>query len=381
MRIIDVDSHFYEPLGWLDEHFPKLANQLPPLSVGEFIFRFGTSDVLDAIPPDKRLADPMDLAPQIGEYLKSLPPIEKLDDLLGRDRAVCHPEDRLRRCDEQGIDVQFINNNWAHMPYMKAREIGRNDLASQVLEAYNTWASDLLHGYTDRLIPITFLELEDVGRAVEELRRMREAGSRAFTLKPAPVSRDRSLTHPDHEVLCSTSEELGMLVIFHVGPSGPAPLDPGWLANGGNPSTFNLLNMVQAPSAKLALAAMVFDGVFERHPKLVVIIEELGISWLPEFLERMDTLAKGRGRAPYDLPLLPSDYITRQVRVAALATTDALYPTLDRVSPELVVYSTDYPHPEGGKTPFETFSEQLSKATSDVREDFFGGSIARLVDL
>ncbi len=45
-------------------------------------------------------------------------------------------------------------------------------------------------------------------------------------------------------------------------PGAPAPLDPGWLANGGNPSTFNLLNMVQAPSAKLALAAMVFDGVF-----------------------------------------------------------------------------------------------------------------------
>ena len=172
-----------------------------------------------------------------------------------------------------------------------------------------------------------------------------------------------------------------MVVIFHVGPSGPAPLDPGWLANGGNPSTFNLLNMVQAPSAKLALAAMVFDGVFERHPRLVILVEELGISWLPEFLERLDILAKGRGRAPYTFPLLPSEYIARQVRVAALATTDKLYPTLERVPAELIVYSTDYPHPEGGSTPFETFSEQLSKASSEVREGFFGGSIARLVDL
>ncbi len=171
-----------------------------------------------------------------------------------------------------------------------------------------------------------------------------------------------------------------MVAIFHVGPSGPAPLDPGWLANGGNPSTFNLLNMVQAPRVVLALAAMVFDGVFERHPKLVVLVEELGISWLPEFLARMDTLAKGRGRAPYSFPLLPSEYIARQVRVAALATTDALYPTLDRIPPELVVYSTDFPHPEGGATPFETFSEQLSGASRSVREDFFGGSIARLVD-
>ncbi len=381
MRIIDVDSHFYEPLDWLDEHFPALAAQLPPLSVRDFVFRFGTSDVLDAIPPDKQLDDPMDLAPGIRAFLESMPPTEKLDELLGHDRAVCQPEERLRRCDEQGIAVQLINNNWAHMPYMKAREVGRPDLTTQVLEAYNSWAADLLHGYTDRLIPITFLELEDVGRAEAELRRMRVAGSRAFTIKPAPVSRDRSLTHPDHEVLWSTAEELGMVAIFHVGPSGPAALDPGWLANGGSPSTFHLLHQVQAPSAKLALAAMVFDGVFERHPKLVVLVEELGISWLPEFLARMDVLAKGRGRTPYKLPLLPSEYIARQVRVAALSTTDELYPTLDRIPPELVVYSSDYPHPEGGPTPFETFSEQLSMASREVREDFFGGSIARLVDL
>jgi predicted TIM-barrel fold metal-dependent hydrolase len=380
MRIVDVDSHFYEPLDWLDEHFPALAAQLPPLSIGDFIFRFGMSDVLDAIPPDLQPDDLMDLAPAIKPFLEALPPPgAKLEELVGR--AVCHPEDRLRLCDEKGIAVQLINNNWAHMPYMKAREVGRPDLATEVLEAYNSWAAGLLHGYTDRLIPITFLELEDVDRAIAQLRRMRDAGSRAFTIKPAPVSRERSLTHPDHEALWSAAEDLGMIAVFHVGPSGPAPLHPGWLANGGKPSTFSILNMVQAPSAKLALAAMVFDGVFERHPKLVILVEELGISWLPEFLERMDALAKGRGRVPYDFPLLPSEYITRQVRVAALATTDKLYPTLDRIASEIVVFSSDYPHPEGGKNPFETFTKQLADASSEVCEDFFGGSISRVASL
>ena len=243
-------------------HDPALAKQLPPLSVTDFIFRFGHSDVLEAIPPDKQLDDPMDLAPGLRPFLESLPPTEQLDDLLSRDRAVCQPEERLRRCDEQGIAVQLINNNWAHMPYMKAREVGRPDLASDVLEAYNTWAAGLLHGHTDRLIPITFLELDDVDRALAELHRMRQAGSRAFTIKPAPVSPDRSLTHPDHEPLWSAAEDLGMVAIFHVGPSGPAPLDPGWLANGGNPSTFNLLNLVQAPSAPDVYWAQHHNGIF-----------------------------------------------------------------------------------------------------------------------
>ena len=96
MRIVDVDSHFYEPLDWLDEHFPALAAQLPPLSISDFIFRFGMSDVLDAIPPDMQLDDPMDLAPALKPFLKGLPPASaKLDELVGR--AVCHPEDPARR--------------------------------------------------------------------------------------------------------------------------------------------------------------------------------------------------------------------------------------------------------------------------------------------
>jgi predicted TIM-barrel fold metal-dependent hydrolase len=381
VRIIDVDSHFYEPLDWLGENFPDLARQLPPPSITDFIFKFVASDVLQAIPPEQQLEDPMDLFPDLRGFLGSLPSPETLMKMYEKDRAVSHPEERIELCDDQGIELQFINSNWAHMPYIQAQEMGRPDLALQVLAAYNTWAGERLHGYTDRLVPITFLDLRDPDWALRELSRMREAGSRAFGIKPAPPSADRSLTHPDLEPVWSAAEDLGMVAIFHTGPSGPAQLNPGWLANGGEPTTFALLNLVQGPAVKLALAALIFDGVFERHPRLAVLVEELGISWLPEFLARIDQLAKGRGRAPYTLPLLPSEYIARQVRVAALATTDKLYPILDQVPEGLIVYSTDYPHPEGSPKPFEIFSEQLAEASNTVREQFFYGSAAEVLNL
>ena len=60
--------------------------------------------------------------------------------------------------------------------------------------------------------------------------------------------------------------------------------------------------------------------------------------------------------------------------------TDDVTPLLGQVPPEILVYSTDYPHPEGGKDPFRTFDEQLAGASTEVREQFFGGSIAALVD-
>ena len=109
-------------------------------------------------------------------------------------------------------------------------------------------------------------------------------------------------------------------------------------------------------------------------------VEELGVSWLPEFLEKIDALAKGRGRVPYELPLRPSEYITRQVRVAALSTTDDIAPLLDRIPTQILTYSSDYPHPEGGKQPFATFEAQLQGASPEQREQFFGGSISELMD-
>ena len=104
------------------------------------------------------------------------------------------------------------------------------------------------------------------------------------------------------------------------------------------------------------------------------------VSGLPEFLSKIDLLAKGRGRVPYELPILPSEYIVRQVRVAALSTTDDITPLLDQIPTEILAYSSDYPHPEGGKNPFATFDEQLEGASSEVREQFFGGAVAQLVD-
>src|SRR5262249_25122706 len=80
---------------------------------------------------------------------------------------------------------------------------------------------------------------------------------------------------------------------------------------------------------QIALAAMLIEGVFERHPRLVVMVQELGISWLPHFLETIDSVTVGpygaqfgMGAGDYALPLRPSEYMRRQVRVTPLASPD-----------------------------------------------------------
>ena len=70
MRIIDVDSHFYEPLDWLEESAPKLAEQLPPPSITDFIFQFVASDLIASIPEELMPSEPMDLLPGMKPFLR-----------------------------------------------------------------------------------------------------------------------------------------------------------------------------------------------------------------------------------------------------------------------------------------------------------------------
>lgn len=223
----------------------------------------------------------------------------------------------------------------------------------------------------DRLIPFTQIDLNDVPATIDEMTRMRQLGSRAFAIGESPVGLRspagssqlaRSMTYPDFEPLWSAAEDLSMAAIAHVG-FGRERIQFGWANSvASDLSTYSLLSLAIAPqlSPQLLLGALVLDGVLERHPRLTVIIEKLGISWLPHLLTVLDSavgrsqneqLSDGEVRpdyagAAYRLPLAPSEYLKRQIRVTPLVATEPLRPPLD-LAPEMLCFSSDYPHVEG----------------------------------
>ena len=96
---------------------------------------------------------------------------------------------------------------------------------------------------------------------------------------------------------------------------------------------------------------VVVGGVFERHPDLTILISELGIDWLPDLAEKLDGMAAG-GASPlvlgaYDLPLSPSEYIRRNVRISPLPQPHQLPVELLERLPGVAVFSSDFPHFEG----------------------------------
>lgn len=408
MRIIDVDAHVHEPVDWLERTDPGLAEQLGPparfIEIADALFGVH-NPAISLLPREQQPRAAWDTV--LPGFTRHLELTDERQPTRQRDLAgdpVCDPAARLKVCDVEGIDVQFLNPSFLVNPIVQAARAGRPDLIPRIRQTWNRWAMELVHGHTDRLMPVAQVDWNDVPGAIAEMTRMRALGSRGFSLSESPVGvgrsgRDgrplaRSISHPDFEPIWSAAEDLGMAAIAHVGFSRER-IQFGWANNGASDlATYSLLSMAIAPQLgpQLLLGALALDGVLERHPKLLVIVEEVGISWLPHLVGVLDRavgrdarglLADGESRpdfagSAYRLPLAPSEYLRRQVSVTPLVVNEPLRPVLDHVPAELLCFSSDYPHVEGTASAVAICERQLAGCAPGVRETFYGGVAARI---
>jgi predicted TIM-barrel fold metal-dependent hydrolase len=384
MPVIDVDSHFEPADDWLDE-FPGLRAKLPdryPASDPRFAMRspemftwFVTDDLLRGVPREKRM--PLDRLVTPG--IRALYDPERGPE-AGYPGSDMHAPmvdvgARVRWLDEQGIDVQNVISGTA---YTLARAIEDPVLGMEALEAVNTWLSDRAADAVGRLMPAANVRFEDLDRAIRELTRMRERGSRTFLLPSEPTG-DIPPNHPDYDRLWSAVTDLGMVPIVHVGLS-PAIFHPAW-ANTDDPGIVRVISVSQpSQQALVFLNAVVLGGVFERHPTLTIVFAEHGIDWITPATLRMDVLATP-GFSPlllpdYSLPLSPAEYVRRNIRVTPLPVPHESPAATMEVFPELPIFSSDYPHMEGSPDPMGHYGAQLAGVSADARASFLGGNLA-----
>ena len=116
-------------------------------------------------------------------------------------------------------------------------------------------------------------------------------------------------------------------------------------------------------AAEVFITCLVMGGVFERFPRLRFGAIEFGASWLGPLCERLDRHAALLQKVGVQYPLLPSEYIRRNVRVTPqwAEPVDVL---VERYGiAESLVFSTDYPHIEGGRTPIDAFAAMTSRVS------------------
>jgi predicted TIM-barrel fold metal-dependent hydrolase len=382
--VLDVDAHFEPSPGWLDE-FPELRADLPEelpegdprfrMDTGEMFAYFVSDDLLRNVPPERRM--PIDRLVTPAMQIMFDPNRSEGVGYDGADqfKPMTDPAARVAWMDDVGITCQHVISGAG---YTLARAIDDPVLSRRALEAVNTWMTDAAAEHRERVRPVTSLRFDDLGWVVAELTRMRERGSRAFLVSAEPAGGIPPM-HPEFDKVWSAATDLGMIAHLHVGMN-PGLFHPAW-ANTDDPAIIRLISL-QNPhhSAQVFLTALVFGGVFERHPNLTVLVSELGIDWFPGWVEKIDGMA-GPGVSPlvvgeYRWPLTPREYVQRNVRISPIPAAHESPVTLMEQVPGVAVFSSDYPHYEGNPDPLAYYEKELRGLDDSTRGAFLGGAIA-----
>ena len=221
------------------------------------------------------------------------------------------------------------------------------------LQAHNRWLADFCERTPGRRAGIAQILLNDVDDACAEIRFVKEAGLLGGILLPGvpPNHQIAPLWSDVYEPVWSLCEELDVVVNHHSGGGLPVfdTSDPAARA----------VMLVEIPIyAHRALWALIFAGVFERHPRLKFVLTEQGTGWVPGTLANLDWFAKRMriptaaeyqfgGAAVEKLSLTPSEYFRRNCFVGASFLRPVESELRHDVGIDRIMWGSDYPHSEG----------------------------------
>lgn len=392
--IIDVDSHFQEPLDWLERIDADAAEAATPSDVFASFADAVVGEISSSMPGDAADNAARFLPPFAREFAKQFEGMtateiqqriadSPLADLLATPGGL-DPVQRLAHLDDEGIDHQIVNPGLGLVTLNRIRRHAPQ-YTQRAMAAYNTFAADAVDGHTSRLWPTTVVDLSDPDWSTAELNRMRARGSRSFLIYPIEPVAGKSLAHVDLDPIWHVAAEMGMAAIMHVG-AGNVKLDPGWANTGreelGDVAFLAWSQISQIP--QVGLTAMIAGGVFERHPELIVIVEEFGIEWVPGWLRWIENIVDvdviRMMMGGWNLPAKPSDYVRRNVRISPLRG-QPVDVVLDELDDTILVFGSDFPHPEGSRTAVSDFASVLASADAETNADFFGATMARSLGL
>ncbi len=108
---------------------------------------------------------------------------------------------------------------------------------------------------------------------------------------------------------------------------------------------------------------------------------EQGAVWVPSWMRQMESAFEAFARHEQrlrDLSLRPSEYVRRQMKFTPYPTEDVGW-IIDQAGAETVMFSSDYPHVEGGRRPIERFERSMSEVGEPSRRAFYHDNFAELI--
>lgn len=298
--------------------------------------------------------------------------LRKNYEALGAFRA----DDRPKTLDYLGFASQLVFTT-ACLSNFGLEQMGEVELAVESARAHNRMMTEFC-SVDRRLLATGYVPLVDRARAPELAREAISLGAKAIIV-PSRHPPGFSPSHLELDPLWALLQEAGLPVLFHVG--GQEKMHRDYLENGlpyvkdfhGGDENFTSLTFMAIPlSVWQTLSALVIDGVFDRFPRLKWGAIELGASWLPSLMHFLDSgvAAFGREERLQKLSAKPSDILRRQLRVTPYPHEDARW-IIENSGEDMILFSSDFPHVEGGRNPLKRFNDSLAGVSETVKRKFY----------
>lgn len=375
----DADSHIMELPDFLKKYAdPKLRDEIPEVSYKASLV---TDEEVAVIVGQGSRHSPEHVAAQIALGDRLIESSKEIQALGAFDAA-----DRSRALDLLGFKKQLVfATHSVAMPFSPSSKI-TPELRYGATRAHNRHMADFCSG-DPRLLGVAIIPLDQPELAIAELDAALAAGLKAVWVPHRPPA-ERSPGHVDFDPFWARLAESGTPFLLHV---GGAPLQQArawmnngrglvadWMGGGENLRTKDIAILHQGPETFLSV--LLIDGVFERFPTLRGASVELGAGWVPSLLTRLDWVAKNwvradKGQTPFTRK--PSETLTSQMAFTPFVFEDVGV-LIDQSSPELYLFSSDYPHVEGGRDPIKRFEGFLGERSESVREAFYAENFLRI---
>jgi Amidohydrolase len=374
MRIVDSDQHLYERRTlWLDHIDPALRDEAIRIeddAVGTPRLRWrGQALGIAEVQIPGRSAE---VGEQHRRATSGLPPLERYDDVLPRD--YWEPAARVAKLAALGVDEAVLFPNYGLL-WERTLHASLPALLAN-MAAWNRWCGTVQAEGRGALHPVAHCTLRDPEWLERQLAELSRTGVRLAMIAPSLVD-GRPLSHPQHDRLWAAFCHHGITPVFHVADQ-PRPFADAWYTDQDTAFVPALEAVFLHVPAALGCADLILNGVLERFPELRIGIVELSAMWVPMFLMMLDgawAFTRQISGLPADaLPLQPSDYFRRQIRVSSFA-----YETPARIieqmgGTDLLMCCSDYPHSEGTTSPvadYSAFGFDVAPAASS----FFAGNV------
>lgn len=284
-------------------------------------------------------------------------------------RRLTDPHLRVKDQDLDGIQAEVLYGILG-----AAQRLDDPEAATEMMRIYNEWLAEFCSTYPDRFAGVASIPNHDMKAAVAEIGRVAERGV-ARGVEVSLTLEMKPLYDAYWNPLWEAASEAGLPVHFHT--------------IGGKKPDLESMPPLQARQAfavfitsfQLNMASkvmeLIYGGVFEAHPRLVVVIGESGIGWIPYVLEHMDLEWEDQFK-DLTLKMKPSEYWRRQCYATYQSDPVGLR-LIDLLGEDTIMWGSDFPHPDGVWPDSHSFIErELANVPEPIRRKVICDNAARL---